>query len=175
MENKALVEAALFVSDKPLSTRKLADLTGLMEKEINLIVLDMQNDTKGLERGIDLVSTPEGYEFRLKPEYRDKVVKLAPFSDMSEGVLRTLSIVAARQPVKQSIIIRYQGNKAYGYIEKLENKGLILAVKSGRTKLISTTPGFEKYFGKSTDEIKKILASNSKPAKPEEKSAPAPV
>jgi len=183
MENKALVEAALFVSDKPLSTRKLAELTGLMEKEINLIVLDMQRDTKALDRGIDLISTPEGYEFRLKPEYRDKVVKLAPFSDMSEGVLRTLSIVAARQPVKQSIIIRYQGNKAYGYIEKLENKGLIIAVKAGRTKLISTTPGFEKYFGKSTAEIKTLLASSSKPEKkekseektienPSEKSAP---
>lgn len=166
MENKALVEAALFVSEKPLSARKLAELTGLTEKEVTLLALDIQKETKRLDRGIDLVSTPEGYEFRLKPEYRDKVSGFAPFSDMSEGVLRTLAIVAARQPVKQSVIIRYQGNKAYGYIEKLEKKGLVVAEKAGRTKLIRTTPDFEKYFGRSTEDIKRLLASErqQKPA-----------
>lgn len=157
MENKALVEAALFVSEKPLTVRSLSQITGLTEKEVNLLVLDLMRDTKSLGRGVELVGTPEGYEFRLKPEYREKVVKLAPFSDLSEGVLRTLAIVAANQPVKQSVIVRYQGNKAYGYIEKLIDKGLIVSEKSGRTKLISTTPGFEKYFGRSIDEIKKLI------------------
>jgi segregation and condensation protein B len=159
MDNKALIEAAIFVSEKPLSVRRLAELTGLTEKEVTLLVLDMQKETKKLDRGIELVSTPEGYEFRLKPEYRDKVSSFAPFSDMSEGVLRTLAIVAARQPVKQSVIVTYQGNKAYGYIEKLEKKGLVVAEKAGRTRLIRTTSDFEKYFGRSTEDIKRLLAS----------------
>lgn len=162
MNNKALVEAALFVSEKPLSVRKLVEITGLDEKEINLTILDIQKNVKRFDRGIDLVETPEGYEFRLKPEYRDKVVKLAPFSDLSEGVMRTLAIVAANQPVKQSVIVRYQGNKAYGYIEKLEKKGLITTEKSGRTRIISTTPDFEKYFGMSGEEVKKLLSSAKK-------------
>jgi segregation and condensation protein B len=162
MNSKALVEAALFVSEKPLSIRKLVEITGLDEKEINLTILDIQKNVKKSDRGIDLVETPEGYEFRLKPEYRDKVVKLAPFSDLSEGVMRTLAIVAANQPVKQSVIVRYQGNKAYGYIEKLENKGLITTEKAGRTRIISTTPDFEKYFGMSSEEVKKLLASAKK-------------
>lgn len=162
MNDKALLEAALFVSEHPLSTRKLAEITGLTEKEVTLLVLDLQKDVKKTDRGIDLIETPEGYEFRLKPDYRDKVVKLAPFSDLSEGVLRTLAIVAARQPVKQSVIVRYQGNKAYGYIEKLVDKGLVVSEKSGRTKVISTTPDFEKYFGKSSDEIRKLLTSEKK-------------
>jgi len=162
MSDKALVEAALFVSEKPISVRKLSEITGLPEKDVTLLVLDLQKDVKKTDRGIDLVETPEGYEFRLKPEYRERAAKLAPFSDMSEGMLRTLSIVAARQPVKQSVIVRYQGNKSYGYIEKLENKGLIVAEKSGRTKIISTTPGFEKYFGRSTEEIKRLLVAEKK-------------
>lgn len=166
MNNKALLEAALFVSEKPLSARKLAEITGLSEKDVTLLVLDIQKDVKKSDRGVDLVETPEGYEFRLKPDYREKVVGLAPFSDLSEGVLRTLAIVAARQPVKQSVIVRYQGNKAYGYIEKLLKKGLITTEKSGRTKLVSTTPDFEKYFGKSTEEIKKLLVSEKAIAPP---------
>lgn len=173
MNNKALIEAALFVSEGPITTRKLSEITGLKEKEATLLVLEIQGDLKKDDRGVDLFETPDGYEFRLKPDYRDKVVKLAPFSDLSEGVLRTLAIVAANQPVKQSVIVRYQGNKAYGYIEKLTGKGLIVSEKSGRTKIISTTPDFEKYFGKSTDEIKKLLSSVKKaPQKEEETEKP---
>lgn len=162
MNNKALVEAALFVSENPLSVKKLSEITGLPEKEIVMLLLDIQRDVKKTDRGIDLVNTPDGYEFRLKPDYREKVAKLAPFSDLSEGMLRTLAIVTTRQPVKQSVIVRYQGNKAYGYIEKLVDKGLIVTEKSGRTRLVSTTPDFEKYFGKSTEEIKKLLTSEKK-------------
>jgi segregation and condensation protein B len=124
--------------------------------------LEIQSSLKKSDRGVDLFETPEGYEFRLKPEYRDKVVKLAPFSDLSEGAMRTLAIVAANQPVKQSVIVRYQGNKSYGYIEKLVGKGLITAEKHGRTKIISTTPDFEKYFGKSAEDMKKLLSVEKK-------------
>ena len=162
MDNKALVEAAIFVSEKPLTTRKLAQLVGLTEKQVSLVLLDLQKDVKATDRGIDLINTPEGYEFRLKPEYRDRVSQLAPFSDMSEGALRTLAIVASNQPVKQAVIVRYQGNKAYGYIDKLVKKGLITSEKAGRTKIISTTPDFEKYFGKSIGDIKKLLDKEEK-------------
>jgi len=72
-------------------------------------------------------------------------------------MMRTLAIVAVKQPVKQSIIVRYQGNKSYGYIKDLENKGLVKTEKFSRTKLIYTTPDFEKYFGKSSGEMKKML------------------
>ena len=80
-------------------------------------------------------------------------------------MMRTLAIVAVKQPIKQSIIVKYQGNKAYGYVAALEEKGLIKTEKFGRTKLITTTPDFEKYFGKSTEEIKRILAEAEKEKK----------
>jgi segregation and condensation protein B len=77
-------------------------------------------------------------------------------------MMRTLSIVVSKQPVKQSLIVRYQGNKAYGYIQALERKGLIKTEKFGRTKLITTTDDFERYFGKSSEEIKNKLEKFSK-------------
>jgi segregation and condensation protein B len=122
----------------------------------------MQRETQKQERGIELVETQLGYELRIKPEYRDKIAPLAPLSDLSEGMLRTLAIVAAKQPIKQSTIVHYQGNKAYGYVKSLEEKGLIKTEKYGRTKLITTTPEFERYFGKSSEEIKSKLEKLSK-------------
>lgn len=162
MEKKALLEAALFVSDKPLSLEKLASIVNSSIEETKELLLQLQREAGEKNRGIELVETPEGYEFRIKPEYRDKVAKLAPFSDLSDGMMRTLAIVAVKQPIKQSVIVRYQGNKAYGYIKSLEEKGLVRTEKFSRTKLVYTTQDFEKYFGRSSEEVKKVLEEKLK-------------
>jgi segregation and condensation protein B len=158
MNMKALLEAALFVSDKPLSIERLSKVVGIgSEEEIKRLVEEIKQELNKEDRGIELVETPEGFELRVKKEYRERVAKLAPFADLSDGMMRTLAIVALKQPIKQSLIVKYQGNKAYGYIESLEKKGLIKTEKAGRTKIVTTTSEFEKYFGKSTEELKRIL------------------
>lgn len=158
MNKKALVESALFVSDKPLNLQKLSEITGLPQDEIKSLLHKIDIEHKSDEKGMELIEIPEGYEFRIKPQYRNKIVKLAPMSDLTEGMLRTLSLVVAlKPPVKQSAIVRYQGNKAYGYISQLEGKGLIKTEKFSRTKIIKLTDEFERYFGKSVEELKKIL------------------
>jgi segregation and condensation protein B len=163
MNKKALLEAALFVSDKPLSAQRLSNIVGIgSEAEVKELMEELRQDLDRDDRGIDLIETPEGYELRVKADYRDRVAKLAPFSDLSDGMMRTLAIVAVKQPVKQSVIVRYQGNKAYGYIADLEKKGLVKTEKYSRTKLVSTAPDFEKYFGKSSVEIKNILKEELK-------------
>lgn len=155
--NKAIVEAALFVSDKPLTIEQLAKTTGMQPEEIARMVEQIRVDLDAGEHGYELVETPEGYEYRIRTELREKVAKLAPFADLSGGMMRTLAIVAAKQPVKQSLIVKYQGNKAYAYVHKLEDKGLIKSEPFGRTKLLQTTPEFEKYFGTSSEQIKAML------------------
>ena len=162
MNSKALLESALFVSDKPLTLERLSAITSLSVEEIKKLISRIQEDLKKEDRGIELVESPEGFELRTKQEYREKVARLAPFADLSDGMMRTLAIVAAKQPVKQSTIVKYQGNKTYGYIVKLENKGLVKTEKHGRTKIIMTTPDFEKYFGKSSDQIKEMLKTSEK-------------
>jgi segregation and condensation protein B len=157
MNKKALLEAALFVSDRPLNIEKLAFLLEISKEEAKKIILELQAETQKENRGIELIETPEGYELRIKPQYRDKIAPLAPLADLSEGMLRTLALVVIKQPIKQSIIVKYQGNKVYGYIRKLEEKGLVKTEKCGRTKLVYTTHEFEKYFGKSSKEIQEVL------------------
>jgi segregation and condensation protein B len=157
MNKKALLEAALFVSDKPLSLDKLSTILEATNNETRKLLEQLKADLMENDRGYELVETTEGFELRVKVEYRDKVVRLAPLADLSDGMMRSLALIVAKQPVKQSLIVKYQGNKAYGYIEALEKKGLIKTEKFQRTKLINLTPEFERYFGKGAEEIKKIL------------------
>jgi len=158
-----LLEAALFVSDKPLSLERLSKIVDVGSPEqIKKLIEEIKKELEKEDRGIELAETPEGYELRVKQEYREKVAKLAPFADLSDGMLRTLAIVAIKQPIKQSTIVKFQGNKTYGYVASLEAKGLIRTEKAGRTKIITTTPEFERYFGKSTEELKKMLEEKVK-------------
>ncbi len=163
LEKKALIEAALFMSSSPLSLTKLSKLTGLKEDEIKDLLEKIKEELNKSDRGLELVETPVGYELRVKPFLTPKVASLAPFSDLSDGMVRTLAlIIALGDKVTQSLIVKYQGNKAYGYIKELEKKGLIRTEKFGRTKLIKITKEFERYFGMSLDEIRKKIKESVK-------------
>jgi segregation and condensation protein B len=169
LNKKALLEAALFVADNPLTVERMVNIVGVgSEQEVKQLLDQIKSDLKAENRGIELVRTPDGYELRVKQPYREQVAKLAPFSDLSDGMLRTLAIIAIRQPIKQSLIVKYQGNKTYGYIKDLENKGLVKSEKFGRTKIVTTTGGFEKYFGQSSEDIKKMLDKRYEETKPHE-------
>lgn len=162
-DQKALVEAALFVSENPVNIRTLSKITGITSsKDLKDILDTIKKELDSDSHGIELVLTPEGYQLQVKDEFLEKVSGLTTYSNISKGELRTLSLVALRQPITQSEIIKIQGNKAYNYIKKLEKKGLIRTEKVGRTKAISTTKEFERYFGKSVGEIKEKLKSQEK-------------
>lgn len=166
MNKKALIEAALFVSSSPLSLKRLVRISNLREEEIKKILDEMKEELSREERGIELIETPVGYELRIKPEYRPFVASLAPFSDLSDGMMRTLAImISYGKPITQSLIVKYQGNKAYDYIKQLENKGLVRTEKFGRTKLVKLTKDFERYFGMSVEEIKKKIEERLKEVK----------
>jgi len=161
LNKKALIEAALFVANKPLTIKQLSSLLDLSPKDVENIIKEMRKELQKDERGIMLLETPTGYELVVKPQYRKCVQKISPFSELSEGVKRTLALIVAKQPIKQSLLAKIQGNKVYEYLKTLEKKGLVKTEKFGRTKIVTLTKSFEEYFGKSLEEIKKELESLS--------------
>ncbi len=157
-EKKALVEAALFMSSDPLTLKELSKISGITsEEKLKDIIEELKQDYEHPSKGFELALLGDTYHFRVKQDYIDKVAALTPHADLSGGMLRTLGLVALKQPVNQSYVVKVQGNKAYDYVKSLEKRGLIKTEKSGRTKIITTTKEFEKYFGRSVEEIKKSL------------------
>jgi segregation and condensation protein B len=160
---KALVEAALFVSENPVNIRTLSKITGISStRDLKNILNTIKKELDADSHGIELVLTPEGYQFQVKNKFLEKVSSLTTYADISRGALRTLSLVALRQPMLQSEIVKIQGNKAYNYIKSLEKKGLIKTEKVSRTRSITTTKEFERYFGKSLNEIRERLKIGKK-------------
>jgi len=157
-EKRALIEAALFVAVEPLSLKELAKISGITsEEKIKSILEEIKKELDAQKRGFELVELPGGYQLRVRQEFLNKVASLTPHSDLSEGMLRSLGIIALKQPITQSEVVKIQGNKAYGYIKELEKRGLIKTEKFGRTRKLITTKEFERYFGKSINEIRESL------------------
>ncbi|MBI4175861.1 MAG: SMC-Scp complex subunit ScpB [Candidatus Aenigmarchaeota archaeon] len=160
MEHKKLLEAALFVSPKPIMLTDLGKILGV--QSIGYVKGLIDELQKGCaDRGIEIVNTPEGYQMQVRPEFLDKVGHLNPHSDLSEGCKRTLALVLYKEPAKQSEIIKLQGNKAYNYIKELYKRGLIKAEREGHTKILKVTQELESYFGLPKEKIKEQLKVES--------------
>lgn len=143
---KRTIEAALFLSSKPMSIAELVELTQLSSNGIKEKIEELKKKYNE-ESGIKLVEANETYQLIVNPEILHKVKKLSPYKDLSPGLLKALSIIAFKGPIKQNVLVNTIGNRTYEYAHELEKRGLISAKKFGRTKMLKTTKSFVDYFG----------------------------
>lgn len=146
-EKLAVAEAALFLSEDPLSIEELADAmnlgaTGYVQQVIDELKEALEQDSRGLK----LVEHDGRYELVVKSTFVNQVEHLAPHRDLDEGTLRTLALIAYNTPVKQSEVIDIRGNRAYSQIKELIERGFVDAEKDGRTKILEVTDHFLEYF-----------------------------
>ncbi|MFH1364496.1 MAG: SMC-Scp complex subunit ScpB [Candidatus Aenigmatarchaeota archaeon] len=158
--HKKLLEAALFMSPKPLNLNDLGKITGINSLGYLKDMLEsLQKEYE--ESGLEIINTPEGWHMQVRQEFLSKVSHLTPYSDIPEGCKRTLAIVVYKEPVKQAEIIKIQGNKAYTYIKYLQKRGLIKIEKQGHSKILKVTKEFENYFGQDKEKIKELISQEN--------------
>ena len=163
---KPALEAALFMSSEPLSLQDLAKLTGRIEEEIRAALVEMKAELEKEDKGVHILETNAGYVLKVKPEFTNMVRTLSPYQDLSRGLLRVLAMVAYKQPITQSQIVKVIGNRAYEYVKKLGERGLIKTVKQSRTKALIATKEFAEYFGlERPEDFKKFFEEQMKEEK----------
>lgn len=152
---KQLLEAAIFVSDKPLPLKKLQQ-TLFSDPKLPLSLLRSLLDELKEEyqhRGVELVKLSEGYRFQTKTSLSEPLSALynERTSKMSPALMETLSIIAYKQPITRSEIEEIRGVAVSSHIIKtLTERQWIKVVGHrevpGRPSLIGTTPEFLDYF-----------------------------
>jgi segregation and condensation protein B len=143
---KAVIEAALFASGRTLTARELADLSGFSEERARSLADGLAAEYAARDSGIEIKSIGEGYSMQVRFGLAGRVLSFAP-KEIEAPLIRTLAIIAYKQPIKQSVLVEIRGNKSYDHVKELEERGLINAEKFSRTKLLTTTRGFADYFG----------------------------
>ena len=143
---KAVIEAALFAAGRTLTPKELADLSDLSEERARAAADDLASEYADRGSGIEIKNIGEGYSMQVRFVLAGRVLSFAP-KEIEAPLIRTLAIIAYKQPIKQSDLVEIRGNKSYDHVKELESRGLINAVRQSRTKLLTTTRGFADYFG----------------------------
>ncbi len=148
-EHKQVIESALFMAPGSLHLNDLMNLVELKNKRVALKMLaELSSDYLQRQSGVEIIASEEGvFQMRVKPHHLEKVKHLAMKSEMHKGLQRTLALIAVKQPIKQSLVIKYRNNKAYDHIRALVEQGFVEKTPSGRTYLLSTTKKFHEVFG----------------------------
>lgn len=151
-----LIEAALYVSGRPLSLEELSSVTGIKsEKRLRKLVKTLAARYEVDESALEILELEDGrFVMQLKPEYAAKVWRLSAKPMLTSGPLKTLSYIAYKQPITQAEVVEVRGHQAYAHIKQLVEMGLVSWEKLGRTKLLRTTDLFASYFNLSKDPAK---------------------
>jgi segregation and condensation protein B len=159
-----IVEAILFASPEPITPAKIARAAGVGVRRVRDAIFLLQEEYKTKDTALEVIEVGGKYAMRVKPEYHTYVERFRGL-DMERGILRTLAVIAVKQPVKLSEVAKLRGNRCYEHVKKLEELGFIQVEKSGKTKIITTTKKFAEYFGlKAADPeyVKEFLLKASK-------------
>ncbi|MEM0358668.1 MAG: SMC-Scp complex subunit ScpB [Candidatus Hadarchaeales archaeon] len=150
--DKALVYAALYASDRPLTLGELKEVLGTSsETYVGKVVEELR---KELERSpFELVNTArDAVMLRLREEYLPKLKGLVRKVRPSRGMLKTLAVIAYEQPIHLSRLARLRGGHVYEHVRQLVSLGFVEARRVGRTKVLKTSKKFASYFGLEDDE-----------------------
>jgi segregation and condensation protein B len=146
-ENIRKIESILFVSGKFLSMQELISLSDLNPIVIKEILDKIQEKYEKAESAIEIVQKNNLWKMDVRQEYSSVSTKLAGgSSEFTKAEQETLAIIAYKQPIKQSVIIKIRGNKAYDHIKKFDELNLIKKKKMGHTNELSLSDEFYEYF-----------------------------
>lgn len=158
------MEAVLFVSGKAISAEEISVKLGISKLLIEELLEELAFAYLERSTSLEIAKVGEKYILQMKPEFTDHVKKFASGGLIREAVMRTLTIIAAKQPILQSKLSKLRSG-AGEHIRDMLDMDLIRRVKKGRSYLITTTDKFADMFGLSRnvemmkEQIKTFLMS----------------
>jgi len=162
VKEKRLVESVLFSASMPVSINEIKEATKLTANKIKKTLEELIEDyniTRKNETSMEVIKAGDKYTMQVKKQYTDQSVMITK-SDIDNNLLKTLTLIAFHQPLKQSNLRRMIGTKAYEHVDDLADLKLIHTRKHGSTEMLTTTKNFPEYFGIETtdpEEIKSVL------------------
>lgn len=151
---KAIIEALLFVSDKPLDIKQITQVLEIEPAIIKQLVARVIKEYKERDGGLEIIEIAGGYEIVTRPEYAPWIKRLFKSQRelrLSRSALETIAIIGYHQPITKAEIEAIRGVNVDGSLRTLLARNLIRIV--GRKKLVGrpilygTTKEFLRCFG----------------------------
>ena len=146
-DNLKKIEAILFISGRFLSIQEIVTLSDLNAMIVREALSRLKDKYDKFDSAIEIVEKNNSWKMDVVSEYSNIINKLATGdAEFSKSEQETLAIIAYKQPIKQSVIIKIRGNKSYDHIKKFEELNLIKRKKEGHTHILTLSEEFYDYF-----------------------------
>ncbi len=153
-ELSGAVEALIFVSDEPITTRLLAEILGETKEMIESLVDEISASYDERGSGLQIRQVAGGWQIATRTElheYVRKFLKTRPSAKLSLAALETLAVIAYKQPVTIPEILEIRGVQSASAIKTLLEKRLIVTKGHketvGRPMQYGTSREFLVHFG----------------------------
>ena len=143
---KSRIEAVLFITARAVTLDEIAIILDEEKEKIEEAILELIMDYSARDGALE-IDDENGYILQVKEDYMDLVELLCPV-DIKPAVLRTLSVIALKEPIRQTELKELRGSNAYEHVQELVEKGLVAKIKdkNGRSFNLKTTQKFAEYF-----------------------------
>ena len=143
---KSRIEAVLFITARVVQIEEIAEILGEPAEQVEEALLELIMDYSAREGALE-IDDENGYILQVKTEHLDIVEKLCPV-ELKPAVLKTLTVIALKEPIRQSDLKELRGGDVYEHVAELVEKGMVSKTrdKNGRSFNIKTTPKYAEYF-----------------------------
>jgi segregation and condensation protein B len=154
LKNEKTVESTLFVAGRFMPLQELVAITGINPITLKETLETLQKRYSG-DNAFVLIANNDNYKLDIRPEYHHLINKLASGkSEFTRAEQETLAIIAYKQPITQSVIVKIRGNKAYDHIKKFLEISMLKSKRVGHTLQLSLNENFYDYFNLENKAIK---------------------
>ncbi|MFI3307339.1 MAG: SMC-Scp complex subunit ScpB [Mycoplasmatota bacterium] len=154
MNKLAILEGLLFIKgEEGLDIDEISSILEIDNLESESLILELDEELKKDNRGINLSILGNKYKFTTKEEHKSYYQKLIEVSSntLTQSSLETLAIIAYNKGITRSQIDDIRGVDSAHMVRKLVRLNLVKEIGRselpGRPILYDTTSNFLDYFG----------------------------
>lgn len=162
------VEAVLFAASRRMKLQEIVDLLESKENEIKKALATLKEKYQQQDTALTLLNDDDSWKISLKDEYLPFAEKLMPSTELPKPVIETLAIIAWKNPILQSDLVKLRSAVVYDHIADLEELKLITRSKKGRSYLVKVTDKFYDYFDVPQDKSEELFEDYEMPSESEE-------
>jgi segregation and condensation protein B len=162
---KSIIESILFVAERPVSVKKLAEISSAFVSQIQEALVFLIQAYK--DKGINIVRKGNYVHFSTaskNTKYIAKYLNENIQKKLSKEALETLAIIFYRQPITRTEIEKIRNVDSESVLQNLQIRGLVAAVErkkiQGEPIVYGTTMEFVQYFG--VENLKNLMEIGKK-------------
>jgi len=148
-DDRRVLEGALYAADHPLVMEEVKKVVGTSsETYVRKLIDELKSEHGGRGGAFRLVEGEKGtFSLKLAEELLERLDDIIPKMRISRGALKTLAMVAYRQPVTQAKLAELRGSRTYDHIRQLLAVGFVESKPFGKTRTLRVSKKFASHLG----------------------------